>query len=268
MAGLARTITSNMDQILPRMHLGRAHWDDLVDAIERAEGGRSECYDEQLWTFVLACLYAMDGEGPSKLAAQLTKTEDITADKLWFEVKSRSPRINEGQTVLDLALGDINLRKGTRSGIELGSGKTNNIVFCEFKWCSDLDYRVSYDLHRNQLARVIENALFFRSSDGRFAKQAHVCLVTPKIFRERNAFSRFYRYKWNEYDREGHQFLIADLRDCKLEYEHGLPNISDRVRALRLSWMSYEQIAFSAPSSPIRGAAKEFYDAYKGSELG
>ena len=63
MARLAGMITSHRDEIVLRLQLGRAHWDDLVEAIERAERG-SECYDEQVWTFVLACSYAVDPEGP------------------------------------------------------------------------------------------------------------------------------------------------------------------------------------------------------------
>jgi hypothetical protein len=102
MTDLAGTITSHRDEIVHRLQVGRVHWDDLIEKIERAERGSSECYDEQVWTFVLACSYGVDPEGPSKLAFQLTG-KNITADKIWFEVKSRSPRNpnREGQTVLD-----------------------------------------------------------------------------------------------------------------------------------------------------------------------
>jgi hypothetical protein len=81
-------------------------------------------------------------------------------------------------------------------------------------------------------------------------------------------FSRLYQYKYNAYNRPGYELLVADLRDCGLEYEQGLPNISSRLSALKLSWVSYEQIAFSAPVSPIRDAAKQFHDVCKGSALG
>jgi hypothetical protein len=266
MSGLASMITSHRDEIVLRLQLGRAHWDDLVEAIERAERD-SKCYNEQVWTFVLACSYAIDPEGPSKLAFHLTE-KNITADRIWFEVKPQSPRIREGQTVLDLALGDIMLRKDTASGIELAAEVKGNIVFCEFKWYSDIDNRVSYDLHRNQLARVIENALLFRSANGRLAEQVHVCLVTPKIFRDSQVFSRLYQYKYNDYSHPGYESLVADLRDCGLKYEQVLPDISSRLSALKLSWLSYEQIALLAPASPIRDAAKRFHDVCKGSALG
>jgi hypothetical protein len=161
------------------------------------------------------------------------------------------------------------LRKGTASGIELAPIGKDNIILCEFKWYSDIDNRVSYNLHRNQLARVIENALLFRSANGQFAKQVHVCLVTPKSFRDRQVFSRLYQYKYNAYDRPpGYGSLVADLRDCGLEYEQGLPDISSRLPALKLFWVSYEQIAFSAPASPILDAAKRFHKVCKGSALG
>lgn len=266
MIGLAQTITSHMESILRRLRIGRAHWDDLVEAIERTERRGQDCYDEQLWTFILACAYAACDEGPSILATRLTGTS-VTSEAIWFEVKSRSPRVNEGQTVLDLALGNLASREGTASGIALQSRPVSNIIFCEFKWFSDLDCRVSYDQHRNQLARVVENALFCRSPKGDFADEVHVCLVTPQIFRDRASISRLYRYKWADYTRPGHDALVSDLQDCGLPLQSGLPGIRDRLPALRLAWKSYEELAFSAPPSPIRDALKLFYSGHKGSEL-
>ncbi len=46
---LAQAITLNGDEIRKRLRPGRAHWDALVEAVDRAErhAGR-ECHDEQL----------------------------------------------------------------------------------------------------------------------------------------------------------------------------------------------------------------------------
>jgi hypothetical protein len=196
--GLARRITANNDALRLRLRLGRAHWDDLIERIERAERGVGECYDEQLWTFILACVYASSEGGPTELAGRLSD-RSVCSDKIWFEVLPRSPRRQEGPTNLDLALGHLDLRYGTDSGVELRQASDSEIIFCEFKWYSDIDCKITYDRHRNQLARVIENALLFRSNTGNFANRAHVCLVTPSIFRDKEGASRLYRYKWEEY---------------------------------------------------------------------
>lgn len=51
------------------------------------------------------------------------------------------------------------------------------VCFCEMKWYSDLSTKVTHDLHRNQLAHVIENAVAFASAP---LDQVHVVLVTPR----------------------------------------------------------------------------------------
>ena len=70
--------------------------------------------------------------------------------KIWFEVLPIPPRKREGQTHLDLALGTIAKREGTESGIELDDVESPWICFCEMKWHSDISYRVTHDIHRNQ----------------------------------------------------------------------------------------------------------------------
>lgn len=264
---LAQTISMSREQIQKRLRVGRAHWDALIAAVEQAESvsGR-ECYDEQLWTFVLACAYGAVEGGPSNLASRLAGTS-MGSEYIWFEVLPRSPRRMEGQSNLDLALGDLALRPGTESGIELLPGAHREVVFCEFKWYSDIAYSVSASRHRNQLARVIENALLLRDPHGAFAERVHVCLITPRIFKERGAPSRLYWYKWEEYTQPGRVGLLADLRDCGLILEDGLPDVQERLDNLSLSWLSYEDLLFAAPASPIRDALIAFYATCKGPEL-
>lgn len=264
---LAQLLSLNRDKVRERLRLGRAHWDVLVEGLGRAERHTDrECYEEQLWTFALACAYAAADGGPSQLAGRLAGCPVVSED-IWFEVLPRSPRRAEGQSNLDLALGHLALRAGTESGIELMPGPKRTIVFCEFKWYSDIAYAVSFAQHRNQLARVIENALLFRATDGGFAEQVHVCLVTPQVFRDRSSPSRLYQYKWHDYTEPGHERLLADLRDCGLELEMDLPEPRERLEGLRLAWRSYEELAFSAPESAIREAFKRFYESCRGSEL-
>lgn len=93
----------------------------MINKIEEQEQNQtSEFADEQVWTFLLACGYAIAGpNGVEKLTSLLTGINGLSSDtdKIWLEVLPSSPREKEGQTHLDLAMGTINVRSGTISGI-------------------------------------------------------------------------------------------------------------------------------------------------------
>src|SRR5438876_3755036 len=138
MPPLADSIRQCKNRICEVLHVGYANWDDLLDRIERQEGaGQSDFSDEQVWTFLVACAYSMGGEqGVNALAQILTEQSDqslLSPPKLWFEVLPLPPRVHEGNTHLDLALGNIALRSGTQSGIELGTNNRSWICFVECK---------------------------------------------------------------------------------------------------------------------------------------
>ncbi len=137
-----------------------------------------EVHDEKLWTWLLACGYAAGGpRGVLRLAGGLTGLDSgDDQHAIWFEVQPPSPRRGEGNTHLDLALGDLALREGTDGGIQPAPG-ASWVCFWEMKWYSDLSTKVTHDLHRNQLAHVIENAVAFASAP---LDQVHVVLVTPR----------------------------------------------------------------------------------------
>jgi hypothetical protein len=246
--------------------LGKANWDLLVRRVERAEQEALAYGDEQVWTYLLACAYAAAPDGPSMLAGTLTG-EPFAADSVWLEVLPTLTREREGYTNIDLALGDLRLRGGTEGGIELAHTDSSAVVFSEFKWFSDISTNVSHDQHRNQLARVIETALMFRSASGVFADKVHVTLVTPQVFKTRRAPSRLYRYKWNEYTRDDHAGLVADLEECCLSPTTGLPTALTRLPALRLNWCTYEELAFGVPASPLRNSLARFYSVCAGPHL-
>ena len=89
---------------------------------------------------------------------------------------------------------------GTDGGIQAAQG-ASWVCFCEMKWYSDISGKVTHDIHRNQLARVIENAIAFASAP---LDRAHVALVTPASFRASR--SRLYGYKFEEYERDANVF--------------------------------------------------------------
>ena len=127
------------------------------------------------------------------------------------------------------------------------------------KWYSDISYNVSYDQHRNQLARVIENALTFQKN-GKFAEKVFVSLITPEVFKKSKIKSRLYNYKYEEY--RSNESLINDFNNCKLEKENKddwqYPNIKDRLSNFSLNWITFETLFKALPESNISGKIKEF----------
>ena len=116
---------------------------------------------------------------------------------------------------------------------------------------------VRYDKHRNQLARVIENALCFQRGDA-FPKSVHVTLVTPTVFKERPIRSRLYQYKFCEYLQSPDQ-LIAELAACRLKKrDEWYPDLKQRVTCLRLHWVSFQSLCKEVPDSPLKVPFREF----------
>jgi hypothetical protein len=152
-------------------------------------------------------------------------------------------RSSEGNTKLDLAFGFVVQREGTDAGIAYGPSCPESwACFVEAKCLSDCSTAVSYHPLRNQLARVIENALCFQRG-GEFPKKVFFTLLTPRLFLEhRNA--RLYGYKMSEYLNS--ELLIEDIERCCIPWRnqpaYSYPNIQERVGALRLNWVCYEEL--------------------------
>lgn len=184
---------------------------------------------EGICFFLITCGYALGGEqGIEKLTEILTGESQIRPNhpKIWFEAEPISPRIDEGETSLDLALGTITRRKEkgkekyTKGGIELdiSSGKEKTwICFCEAKLYSDIDVKVTHDIYRNQLARVIENALCFQAF-GEFSKKVYSTLIVPRSLSDVTQESRLYHYRFQDY--QCSENLMNDLKRCRLDEMH------------------------------------------------
>ncbi len=263
MEKLADVIRKNKNLICESLHIGYANWDDLLERIERQERIQRQDYaDEKIWTFLVGCAYAMQSlKGTSRLAQLLIESDIPVETKGWFEVLPLSPREREGSTHLDLAFGNIGIREGTQSGIELGNGKHNWISFVECKWYSDIANSVCYDKHRNQLARVIENAVFFSKGD-KFAQQIHVTLVTPEVFKSHPAKSRLYCYKFADY--MDHAAIVQDITSSFLPHRRDYPDLNDRLNSLHLHWVSYETLFKHFPDSILKQPLLEFEKLFNG----
>ena len=185
--------------------------------------------------------------------------------KIWLEVLPQPPRDHEGATHVDLAVGSIARRGNSKSGINLRSGSQTWICFCEMKWNSDISMSVTYDPGRNQLARVIENALCFQG-EVTYADEVYVALVTPETFKRTEGDYRGYQGTFRRYDSE-RGTLRRDLADCCLGKKERRdwkypPDIDRRTDSLTLRWATYEDLFAGMPSSAISGGLQRFRERY------
>jgi hypothetical protein len=269
---LAGLLRGHKDQIETTLRIGYATWDALIERVERQDRKDQDDYDdEQIWTFLVCCGYAMAGaSGAAQLGSLLCGQTHSTffPNLIWFEALPIPPRKNEGNTHLDLALGNIAPRAGTSSGIRYDEHDCGVICFCECKWYSDISKDVSYDKHRNQLIRVIENALTFQSN-AHFPTGVHVTLITPRVFRYAPLKSRLYQYKYEEY-KSNTTAMLRDLSGCSLPEnstkEFCYPNIAERMGCLSLNWIAYEDLYSNIPRSPISEALASFHRRFNKSE--
>jgi hypothetical protein len=248
MSRLAELLDTRRDAIRKYLYVGYAKWGNLINRI--AEQEMRPVYDfadEQVWTFLVGCGYAMAREEGIRILTRALTGSDQTpsASKLWFEVLPVPPRRGEGNTHIDLALGTIANRDKTKSGIELDNIEPSWVCFCEMKWYSDITMSVSHDIYRNQLARVIENALCFQGS-GKYAEKVYVTLVTPSVFQNPCAKSRLYQYKFEEYDASP-THLMNDLRAYGLKENQqsnwSYPsNLKQQIDSLSLRWVNYDDL--------------------------
>jgi len=265
MNSLAEILMNYHEQIVKYLYTGYAEWDDLISRVDREERTSSHDFvDEQIWTFLVACGYTMaKKEGVARLTRILTGSNQRspTNPKIWFEVLPIPPREKEGETHIDLALGTIAIRQGTKSGVKLEDVEPSWVCFCEMKWYSDISPSVTSAIHRNQLARVIENALCFQGS-GKYTEKVYVTLVTPSIFHYAPSKSRLYQYKFEEYNTNQTR-LIDDLKACVLKENNQrdwtFPDLAQRVTSLSLHWATYDELFENLPGSAIAAELKNFW---------
>jgi len=270
-----RRLIESCGDIRDHLRVTDPRWEKLLGRIDRviasSASGR-ECYDEEVWTFLTAAAYAASGSvDMSGLIRQLVGESlgEAMPDSVWLECLPLPPRAREGNTNLDLASGSIGERGKTTGGITYAheSSKPGTVVFCEMKWYSDLSKDVTGDPHRNQLIRVIENAVTFQDANGTFPESVYVTLVTPEVFRDRPLMSRLYAYKYAEYSAsDGPTAMLRELDACRLsEYAPTTgwkyPErevLEQRLGALKLNWVTYEELIREAPVNPVADAVREF----------
>jgi|GEM_PF-762862 len=265
-------------------------WNQLVNLLFRQlDAPSADFYDEVVWTFLLGLSYAAGGwDGIQKLEWLLSgrKVDPSVQHGIRLEALPIPPRTKEGNTNVDLAIGAIGDRFATEvnmtdlnskeGGIAYDPAFGSSVTFCEMKWYSDIAYKVTHDQHRNQLSRVIENAVTFQSR-GQRVDQVTVTLVTPGIFVATDTApkSRLYQYKFEEYRRDPSILLaewICSDKHMPKRYQDDwkYPEIDDLSDLLEnrfaLQHLSFEDLFAQAPESELSPFFKEFVSTFNGSE--
>lgn len=214
--------------------------------------------DEQLLLFKIAAGY-IEGNKELELYKILTREDRIENIKAGMEVQPLTNRKNEGNTYLDLAMGSIKIRGTTESGIELDNRKEQSFVFCEAKWESDLSLGVSNCSFRNQLQRVIENALLFAGNN--YKGKIFVTLITPKLYKEHYEMginTRFYSYKYEEYTKNIEGTFMKELKlleeTGKIEFrdKNSMNILKNNLNKLILNWITFEELIEKMPEGILK----------------
>lgn len=156
-----------------------------LNLFNRIKQEKLEKADEQVLLSKIVEEYLKENK-IEKLYELLTRgNSKITPSNIKYGIEAQplTHREKEGNTYLDLAMGSIKRRGSTESGIELDTtNREQDFVFCEAKWKSDLSVGVSKCSIRNQLQRVIENALIFAGEN--FKGNIFVTLITPELYKK------------------------------------------------------------------------------------
>ena len=266
MATLVSLLDENRGAINRSLRLCKENWESLLRACDsELLRRRGWLNDEEVWTFLAACGYAIVGrDGVALLTEKLTGQAglpQLDIPQIWLEFQPMTPRIDERRTHLDLAVGSITPENGTKGGIDLAINEATKswICFCEMKWESDISPDTANDENRNQLVRVIESALYFQKR-GASADEVYVSLVTPEAFKGTLGFEKLYRSKFSEYESDNSN-ILEDLRKCDSRLRNQF-DAAERIDALSLRWTTYDDLFDSLPASAISGGLKEFWNRY------
>ena len=246
-----------------------------LSLFNRIKQEKLEKADEQVLLSKIVEEYLKESK-VEKLYELLTRgNSKITPSNIKYGIEAQplTHREKEGNTYLDLAMGSIKRRGSTESGIELDiTNKKQDFVFCEAKWKSDLSVGVSKCSIRNQLQRVIENALIFAGEN--FKGNIFVTLITPELYKkhyELGLNTRFYSCKYAEYKgnirgtflRELN--LIKELGVIPFNDEKGVERkskyreiVEKNLDKLILNWITFEELLFKISNDSLKSEYEKY----------
>ena len=266
MKTLSEELASRRHEIEKHLWLGPGRWETLHAAIEETEQDASiDLTDEQVWPFLLGCGYALAGDkGVAALSEALTGSASTQGgtSRIYFEAFPTAPREGEEDVLVDLAVGTIDETGNGNGSIELAASKNTWVCFCLAKWRTDITTGAGSDIHRNQLARIIESALCFQKSRT-YADKVYVSLVTPSAFCDVRHRSRLYQYKFVEYQ-ASQITLVSELNTCTTRrknqpdwiYPHGL---NERLKSISLRWVTFGELFRSMPGTALSSYLREYW---------
>lgn len=239
--------------------------------------------DEDAWTLMfLYGYFASDGWPPDDarmVLAEVLCGEPVsriigtqTSLLMWpFPPRSGTNMASEGNSEIDLMVGDFEPTPDKIAGVRFSRNSESTwICMTEVKWLEDISIRTDHDHERNQLVRVIENALTFQNQrcSPAYPDRVYVSLLTPAVFRRSR--SRLYAYKFCEY--QVYENLRRDLdmarvpkREDTAEWKY--PDLSTRFEHFRLHWASHEDLFQKMPDSTYKDTLRSFIRAAGGGLL-
>lgn len=246
-----------------------------LNLFNRIKQEELEKADEQVFLSKIVEEYLKENK-VEKLYELLTRgNSKITPSNIKYGIEAQplTHREKEGNTYLDLAMGSIKKRGSTESGIELdATNREQDFVFCEAKWKSDLSVGVSKCSIRNQLQRVIENALIF--AGGNFKGNIFVTLITPELYKkhyELGLNTRFYSCKYFEYKGNTRGTflreldLIKELGVIPFNDEKGVERkskyreiVEKNLDKLILNWVTFEELFVEISNDSLKSEYKKY----------
>lgn len=212
--------------------------------------------NEVVWNFLIAHILSNPSSQKKYFQIFCDDSIPITSNyDIWFESQPVSPRKDrqghtEKNTHLDIAFGSITSRprlgskQPSKSGIQYDNQNDDGwVCFVEGKYDSELSKQTKHDSSKNQLTRVIENALCFQGN-GCFPKKLFVALLTPKAYL--NDCKKNYYKKIKEYEKP--ENILKDVESSQIQRRSSQKdwmyptNINERLKLLKINWLSYEDI--------------------------
>lgn len=234
---------------------------NLINYFSSVNGNAKKPGNELYLMYLIAKGY----ENHKSYLYKILTGEDYSDPYMYLEAQPITKRCNEGNTNLDLAMGSLKRRGTTESGIDYTSSKNEkSFLFCEAKWSSDISTKVSHFSSRNQLQRVIDNALYFTDKLKENGGKIFVVLLTPKQYKdefENNQGSRLYAYKFNEY-KNNHNQILDELSyiNTHLPLKNNLENtLKNNLSFLELRWITLEEVIENIPDEKIKSQALNYY---------
>lgn len=204
-------------------------------------------YDERRHQMLQKLFTDAFGETPP-LAGLRSWRECLDGDlELFFETTLPSPpsykawlrrNLNERQFipyVVSSAFGKRNLEGSTHLDCILINPSNGFAVIIEAKVLSDISYQTTYDIARNQIARIIDvmlekNDYLCEPLSRRNPERTLFLLLTPEIFK-RSPSRRMYGCKFNDY-KKNQESMTVDLPHRK--------NLNWLELRSRLGWLTWE----------------------------